>query len=155
MFLLSICKFLKWLNPFTEENPDLPNYSVLLNKSDTNDAFDEKDLLSHIPEKRRPDAKTLLDFFNTYPEQVTWNHSGVLFIDQTAIPNSNIHEIFKILYGSQTSKTISNVNGLGELLEKIKQMRLTHLVPVPKSKYLLKDISSDDSSDEMPWYYLG
>jgi len=56
-----------------KSNFDFQQYDVPLHKNDENDSFDERVLLQHVPEKDKQHAKTLIQFFNKYPEQITWN----------------------------------------------------------------------------------
>lgn len=145
------------------------HYDVSINKNDNNDQFDENQLLRHVPGSYIEKAKRLLKFFNKYPEEITWNSDGVIFIDQTSIPNSNIYQLFPQLFNkfqtssSKSSRNMYNGDGLLELVEKIKEIHLDHLIeyklPIPSEKALahqgkLDDLSSNDSDDDA-WWFIG
>lgn len=156
----------------------MQNYDVSIHKNDDNDVFDENELLRHVPESQKAKARVLIQFCNEYPEQITWNHDGVIFIDQVSIPNSNIFKIFHCLFGKPCASSSSDLKtGLDELLYKIKSIHLDYLISfkagkglsVPSSSKLektassakssqkdeLPDLSSDDSSNDLPWWFLG
>lgn len=130
------------------------SYDVALRKNDENDIFDEAALLEKVPKSQLKKAKSLLEVFDNHPEEVTWNSSGVIFIDDVSIPNSNINEIFPLLYERKIQSN-DNVNGLDELILKIELMGKSDLI-CRKIKNIVtaEDISSDDSETN-PWYYIG
>lgn len=130
------------------------SYDVALRKNDENDIFDEAALLEKVPKSQLKKAKSLLEVFDSHPEEVTWNSSGVIFIDDVSIPNSNINEIFPLLYERKIQSN-DNVNGLDELILKIELMGKSDLI-CRKIKNIVtaEDISSDDSETN-PWYYIG
>lgn len=142
----------------------MQHYDVPIHKNDDNDSFDEKELLRHVPESQKAKARVLIKFCNQYPEQITWNHDGVIFIDQVSIPNSNIFRIFHCLFSPACASTAGSRTGLDELLHKIKEMHLDHLTFLKGEKEDAKDesnlenlpdFSSDDSSSDLPWWFLG
>lgn len=151
-----------------KSNFDFQQYDVPLHKNDENDSFDERVLLQHVPEKDKQHAKTLIQFFNKYPEQITWNKEGTIFIDQVSIPDSNIYRIFHCLFDHSKDALKSNSFpkfGFEELFCKIKDMKLDYLIssnfkPKINQSYSgetvdeFPDIESDNSSD-IPWWFLG
>lgn len=100
------------------------NYDSQITKNDLNDAFDENRLLALIPKRFRKNAKTLLTEFNKRADEITWNSSGTIFINQTALPSSNIYIFFPLLFKKQPPKVL----GFNEFLQKIKDMGLSDLV---------------------------
>ncbi len=137
-----------------------------MNKNDDNDSFDEAELLKQVPQSQIEKAKRLVQFFNRYPEEISWNSEGVIFLDETSIPNSNIYQIFPLLYSnSPLSKSLDKpiLNSLLELLKKIKELHLDHLIlrkvpdsveKVYKRENNLEELSSNDS-DDYAWWFIG
>jgi hypothetical protein len=125
-------------------------------KADENDVFDEKRLLNSVPPKFKTQAKILLNNFDQRGNELTWNSNGVIFIDQVALPQSNIYEIFPLLFRSK--KSVKRIPGLLETLNKIEIMGL--------SSYIKKhgNGSKSGSGSGLPaqtlvkatnWWYLG
>lgn len=147
------------LKIFLEDDSQKPTtsraaYDVLVNKNDENDPFDEQVLLQRVPENHRNNAKKLLKVFDSHPEDITWNTSGILFIDDVAIPNSDIKLIFPKLF-EKTDDLNFNVKGLEELVFKIQLMGYGNLISRKHAPIVnLDDLSSDDS-ESTPWYYIG
>jgi hypothetical protein len=136
----------------------LQHYDVPLHKNDDNDSFDEEELLRHVPESQRLKAKVLINYFNKNPEQITWNSSGVIFIDQVSIPNSNIFQIFHCLFDPKCSS--GSKAGLDELVYKLKSLHLDHLISFEAKKDSPRDSSNasntnNSNNDELPWWFLG
>lgn len=162
-------------------NQPLALYDVNFRKNDANDAFDERELLRHVPLKEQPKAKLLLSFFNRYPEQVTWDSDGIIYIDQVPIPNSNIYKIFHCLFKSvNVGRFVGNAStfsaadpfitnaqfGLDELMQKIESMHLSHLIlrkreAIPDSSFenLLPNNLTHENffsyHQDIPWWYIG
>lgn len=132
-------------------------YGVPLNKNDENDSFDELALLERVPKRHQSNARKLLQVFDDHPEDITWNSSGVLFIDDIAIPNSDIRLIFPHLFEGQIDSSF-DIKGLQELILKIQLMGLERFISKRHKTKIVKvqDLSSDESdSDSTPWYYVG
>ncbi len=136
----------------------MQHYDVPLQKNDDNDSFDEKELLRHVPESQQSKAKELISYFNKYPEQITWNSNGVIFIDQVSIPNSNIFQIFHCLFSPACSS--ESKAGLDELVHKLKSLHLDHLISFETKNKSPRDLShtsnmTNSNMDELPWWFLG
>jgi hypothetical protein len=100
----------------------------------------------------------LINYFNKNPEQITWNSSGVIFIDQVSIPNSNIFQIFHCLFDPKCSS--GSKAGLDELVYKLKSLHLDHLISFEAKKDSPRDSSNasntnNSNNDELPWWFLG
>jgi hypothetical protein len=116
--------------PVLQEHPNsdkpLINYSVPIIKNDDNDNFDESALLHLIPEKDKFNAKCLLSKLETRGSELTWNSSGVVFIDNISIPNSNVFMIYPHLFQKCLPKR--EISGLKEVIQKLDDMGLKKLI---------------------------
>jgi hypothetical protein len=78
---------------------------------------------------------------------------GIIFINQTSIPGSNIFEIFPFLFKSYKPKTIP---GLLDFVTKIVEMGLENLIVVSKHSALKnstsKEVSLNTSRSEKWWF---
>ena len=142
-------------NPNT--NPPLP-YSVNQVKDDLNTQFDENQLLKTIPPRFRRLAQILLKEFNSRANEVTWTPDGSLLIDEVSIPKSNIYVIFPFLFMGK--KLHSGIPGLQELLIKIKDMGLDHLIktkPLSQKSNFKNFATKGTRSKELTgkWWFLG
>lgn len=111
---------------------DLINYSVLLKKNDDNDSYDESELLQLVPVKDQRNAKFLLQKIDDRGSEITWNSSGVVFIDKTSIPESNMFTIYPYLFQERMPKR--EIPGLKEVVNKLKFMGLSHLISLQSSQ---------------------
>lgn len=125
-----------------------------MNKNDENDAFDEIQLLGKVPKRYLSKARKLLKVFDDHPEQITWNNDRVVFIDDVAIPDSDIALIFPRLFEVQQSVS-SEIRGLQELILKIHLMGCGHLISHKHKTIISLDDISSDESESTPWYYIG
>jgi hypothetical protein len=119
-------------------------------KTDENDVFDEKRLLNGVPLKSKNDAKILINNFDQRGNELTWNSNGVVFIDQVAIPKSNIYEIFPLLYRSR--KNFKAIPGLLETVNKIELMGLSSYI---KIKSIQPKPEPQPSVKSTNWWYIG
>lgn len=137
-------------------------FDVKLFKNDLNTAFDEQKLLALIQKSHVKNAKILLKEFDKRTNELTWNSSGVLFINQTSIPQSNIYLLFPLLF----KKKANSLPGFKELLEKIYDMGLDDLIvtTAPKKHYEPNEITTFGQGNHLsavepeksaPWWYIG
>lgn len=140
-------------------NNDSPliNFSVPLIKNDENDDFDEQSLLHLVPADHKNSASLLLNELKRRGNELTWNSSGIIFIDQVSIPNSNIFFLFPYLFYRHFPT--KKIEGLLELQSKLKEMGL--------GKYFLLNTESDQKNElhgrgeinlqmkSVNWYFLG
>ncbi len=115
---------------------------------------DEMKLLKTIPPRYRRQAATLIRQFENRGNELTWNSDGVIFIDQTSIPESDIFLLFPYLFKHKFPKTLL---GFEDFLQKIEEMGLSHLILQKKftkrSKYL-KSESKMEKKDSTNWWFL-
>lgn len=138
----------------TTKHPDLL-FPSLIKKDDLNDEFDEIQLLNLINSKNKSKAKHLLEEFDKRGNELTWNSSGVLFIDQDAVPNTNFFILFPLLFKRFTK---NKVPGLSELILKINQMGLGDFISHKNPKKSITKLSEDfnlDKESNIPWWYIG
>jgi hypothetical protein len=104
----------------------------------------------------------LLEEFDKRGNELTWNTNGTIFIDEVAIPGSNLFTLFPLLFKLKRSEKLI---GLSELIEKINDMGLSPYIVEKKSFNIAKQpeimtekkkvLSGHGQSDDLPWYYLG
>ncbi len=108
----------------------------------------------------KKNAKYLLEEFNKRANELTWNSSGTMFVDQVAIPGSNLFTLFPLLFKLRRSDKLI---GLQDLIEKIDEMGLSSYIVTShnlKRKHIDKEKESNKRNDNhensnFPWYYLG
>jgi len=80
---------------------------------------------------------------------------GIVFINQTAIPGSNIFEIFPFVFKSHKPKSIP---GLIDFVTKIVEMGLENLIVVSKHSSLRpatsKQLTQSATSSPDKWWFL-
>lgn len=104
-----------------------PHFDNRLCENDLNDAFDENQLLKFVPKRFKGKARELLEIFDERPNEITWDTKGVIFVDQTAIPDSNIFTLFPYLFRRKVPKDVLS-KGFSDFLKKVVEMKLGHLV---------------------------
>ena len=112
---------------------------------------DEEKLVKLVPPKHRRQAATLLRQFDARGNELTWNSDGIIFIDQTSIPNSNIYVLFPYLFKHKHPKPLP---GFDDFINKIKAMGLEHLI-LQKSLKTTEKVSFSNQKSEPNWWYLG
>ena len=107
-----------------------------------------------MPHRYKKNASELLAFIDKNGEQLTFNSNGTLFIDQVAIPNSNIFELFPLLF--KTIKVSQKIPGLTDFCKKLTELGLSHLVSLKKLKKQNETkLTSSLSEIESNYWYLG
>jgi hypothetical protein len=80
---------------------------------------------------------------------------GIVFINQTAVPGSNIFEIFPFVFKSHKPKSIP---GLLDFVTKIVEMGLENLIVLPKHSSLKtstsKQLTQSATSISDKWWFL-
>lgn len=141
-----------------ENKPTLPFPNAIL-KDDFNDNYDENQLLSLVPNSFKTKAKQLLEVFDERGNELTWNSSGTVFIDQVSIPQSNFFIIFPFLFKRLKPKRLP---GFEDVVEKINQMGLKELIF--KRSFMTKRhqlvhsnnvTQNNDPEQNVPWWYIG
>ena len=105
-----------------------------------------------VPPRYRRQAITLLQQFNIRGDELTWNSDGVIFVNQTSLPQSDIYILFPYLFKMKHPKTLP---GFDDFVEKIIDMGLGHLIV--KKKGRTANVSSIKSKTENStnWWFLG
>ena len=111
--------------------------------------LDEQRLLKFTPAKYRPQASALLRQFQSRGNELTWNSDGIIFIDQVAIPQSDIFVFFPYLFKHKHPKTLV---GFSDFVQKLRDMQLQHLI-VTKTRTIPP--SSQSSNPSGNWWFLG
>ena len=136
------------------------NFSVPLHETDLNDTFDEASLLKKVPKRFKDKAIQLLKKFDERPNELTWDSSGNIYINEQVIPNSNIFKFFPFLFKKSYPKYLT---GFSDFTNQIGTMGLSHLLhPVTKTKLssnpvpqLSKKETSTSISTINNWWYIG
>lgn len=114
---------------------------------------DEKQLLILIPKGQKKKAKQLLMEFEKRPNELTWSSDGIIYVDQVAIPGSNMFTFFPILF----KKSKPKLQGFEDFIQKIRQMQLNFIFESEsksESKVSKTSASNEPNSDER-WWFLG
>ena len=86
---------------------------------------DEKQLLLLVPKGLKKNAQHLLAEFDQRGNELTWNSSGTIFVDQVAVPGSNMFTLFPLLFKVRRSEKLI---GLNDLINKINDMGLSSYI---------------------------
>ncbi len=111
-----------------------------------------------VPKGFKKNAQHLLEEFDKRGNELTWNSSGTIFIDQVSVPGSNLFTLFPLLFKLRRSEQLV---GLKDLIQKINDMGLSsYIVNQNNVKKKVKNHKEIDKkghgeSDDFPWYYLG
>ena len=126
------------------------HYGVKKIQNDDNDSFDEQRLLKCVPTKYKKQAAVLLQQFTDRGTELTWNSDGIIFVDQTSIPQSDIFILFPYLFKHKHPKTLL---GFQDFVDKIDEMGLSHLI-VKQTKS--KKSKQPNLEDSLPpnWWFL-
>lgn len=134
------------------------NYAVEIEKSNLNDKYDEKKLLSKVPREHIRNALELLKAFEDQPNEISFDSQGTIFINEESIPESNIYKFFPLLFRKRKPKSFT---GYQDFVEKLLDMGLGHYIKYPindkkaaKMDTLLKQELNLDTS-KTQWWYLG
>jgi hypothetical protein len=125
-------------------------YDNQITAGDENDCFDEEKLLKLIPQEYRPKAETLLNEFDSRGNELTWNPSGIIFIDQVPIPNSNIYHILPSVYKKRHPTKV--IPGLEEFISKVSVMGYGNLINL---KVRHSKVKTEPKVSYENWWYLG
>ena len=106
-----------------------------------------------MPPKYRKQAAVLLKQFTDRGTELTWNSDGVIFADQTSIPDSDIFVLFPYLFKHKHPK---NLTGFQDFLNKIDEMGLIHLtVKQTKPKMFQPKVEPKVEVSSTPnWWFL-
>jgi hypothetical protein len=106
--------------------------------------------LSLTPPKFRKNGKILINKLNERSLELTWNSTGTVFVDEIAVPNSNMFLLFPYLFKAKRPKTL---NGFQELFNKINEMGLEKLIYKKPATY---KVHKKDDKNKMTenWWFL-
>ena len=106
--------------------------------------------MKFTPPKYRHQAERLLKQFQLRGNELTWNSDGIIFIDQVAIPQSDIFIFFPYLFKHKHPNTLI---GFQDFVEKIRQMQLQHLIVYKSRQIRLESTKTTNSGKN--WWFLG
>ena len=110
-----------------------------------------------IPRRYREKARLLLKEFSSRGNELTWSTDGIIYIDQVAIPSTDIYVLFPYLFRAKKPKDLF---GFEDFVEKINCMGLNHLIyqkpkfyncPKQSEKVEVLQTTKDDKTN---WWFL-
>lgn len=131
------------------------NFANPLFQNDLNDSYDETHLLKTVPKPSRKNAASLLKAFDERANELTWDSSGNVYINEESLPNCNIFKIFPFLFRKRHPKQLT---GISEIVSKIKDMGLSHLIKCQVKTITVSTLTpkaTKNSLDTENWWYLG
>ena len=134
----------------TNSTPALKFENVISNNK--NDKFDQKRLLKFVPSNFKEKARQLLEKIEQNPEQLNFSSDGIIYINKTSIPNSDVFHLFPYLFKARRPKSL---DGFEDFLNQIHEMGLTHLIKSPISKSTITKTQEAVMSSGPNWWYLG
>ena len=126
-------------------------------ETDMNDSFDEEALLKKIPKPFRQNAISLLKTFDERPNEITWDSSGHIYLDEKVLPNATIFILLPALFRKKLNTKLS---GMPDFISKLNSMGLSHLIrsgknsPI-KSPQVLDSKASSSSTSSTNWWFIG
>ena len=117
--------------------------------------LDDKRLLHFVPQKYRKSAKSLLQHFNSRPNEVTYDSSGVIYIDTVAIPHSDIFVYFPYLFKAKHRK---NLIGFSDFKQKIIDIGLSNLIFKSERNFEVRSYDkkheTSTNDKEINWWFI-
>ena len=110
-----------------------------------------------MPQKYQKNASSLLQHFNSRPNEVTYDSTGVIYIDTVAIPNSDIFVYFPYLFKAKHRK---NLIGFSDFKQKIINMGLSNLIFKSernfevRSSFDKKENQSSSDDKNINWWFI-
>ena len=106
-----------------------------------------------MPQKYRKKAKSLLQHFNSRGNELTYDSSGVIYIDSIAIPNSDIFVYFPYLFKAKRRK---DLHGFADFVQKIIDMGLSDLIFQKEINYHIDTPAQIRESDhkDINWWFI-
>ena len=130
-------------------------FSNPIYQNDLNDTFDESALLKKVPKPFKKKAQILLQIFDERPNELTWDSSGHVYVNEQSIPNANIFQLFPYLFRKRIPKSVT---GLPDFVAKLKSMGLSHLINCNvelKCKKVHTHQPEPKTNCSSDWWYLG
>ena len=125
--------------PTVVDSNTLPpfHYDVGIRKTDLNDKFDRKKLLSKIPGKWHKQAIELINKIEDRSLELSFNSEGIIFVDGEALPQSDAFKFFPLLFNRRIPKGLQSFD---DFVTKLKSMGLDTLIFQNKHIKEKKDI---------------
>lgn len=147
--------------PISNDNPVFkPVENVDIHKSILNDTFDVKKLLDTVPAESLEKAQILIKKLEDFPNDITWDSSGNIYIDQKSLPESNIFDLFPKLF--RKTRNANKIINLKEVASKIASLGFGYLLnarltsglnrkkPLPNHDEMFSKTNSNPN-----WWYIG
>lgn len=140
----------------TESNPSDANLSpdVVICKNTESSNFDVSALLQTIPRAHKKKAEGLLQELNERSNELTWNSSGVIFINGIAIPDSNIFVLLNLVLQKE-KKSFHEISGFKDFQQKIIDMGLSKFIYGSHPQKKVNSNQSGSGQDNVQWWYIG
>lgn len=139
--------------------PGGSQYDITHTKTEPFDKFDAKKLLMRVPKEYRKQAENLFEKILERSSELSFDSSGTVFINEEAIPQSNIFKYFPFLFKKRTPK---HLPGFEDFITKLKQMDLAHFIHYStdhrKAKHIEEAIGGSmgsNSNSNSNWWYIG
>jgi len=137
-----------------------PVEEVVVQKSRQSDDTFDKSLLENISPPFLERAEKLLKALQTNVNDLSWDKNGVIFLDQTSLPNSNIKELFpklfkklahpdKEIYLNDVASKIATL-GLGSLINRRLTIGVSRKTEIPNRNELRAKIAALKN-----WWFIG
>jgi len=146
----------KEVENFDEQPPSATN---ILKKPNEHNQFDDNFLIQKVSPKNRPKALKVLEAINARGNNITWNSSGNVIIDNQGIPNSNISQLLNEVFKGNPNKKMPGILefvnelaalGEGHLLHKNLLRGTQRREEIEKQNEHYQYIKSRDN-----WFYIG
>lgn len=90
--------------------------------------------------------------FSSRGHELTWSTDGIIYIDEVAIPSTDIYVLFPYLFRAKRPK---NLVGFEDFVQKINCMGLNRLIyEKPKFYNCPKSSEKNSSKDSTNWWFL-
>lgn len=119
-----------------KKEPDKPS-PPLERKTEDDSSF----ILSSVPANMKRHAQILLDFLKKHPRKFEWDKNLAVTFDGRSIPNSNVADLFHLLFSVNKK---SPIQAQGELLRTLQEMH------VPENLIKNKHLSTVDVNPKPP-----
>lgn len=134
-----------------------PSEPLVIHKSQQHDQFDHQSIIKKLPELYQKRAAELLIAFDSNPSEITFDESGIVYIDQKSLPGSNFFKILPELY---KVKPNTKLPGFDEIVTRIASLGYSQLINRKLTRGLSRKKNIDNSfyfktKDLKNWWYLG
>jgi len=137
-----------------------PGTDVVIHKSKQSSEIADQSLINILPGRFKTRGAKLLQSLSNFPSTLTWSNTGIVFINQLSVPNSNIYEIFPKLF--KFVKNLDSVFGLSEVINTVASLGFGSLINrqyvsglTRPYKILNQDTIFEDLKTHKYWWFLG